>query len=244
MLILRGSPALSSSRSQKLLHELTAEGVPLRGLTAHFVHLVDLSAPLSTEEHTVLERLLTYGPQVDAIALSGERRTRVVAPRPGTLSPWSSKASDIARICGLTTIRRIERVVAYELALDAGTPDAVVDRATARLHDRMTQAVFGTVEDCHVLFRHESPRPLAAVPVLTQGREALVAANASLGLALADDEIDYLVNAFRTLGRDPHDVELMMFAQANSEHCRHKIFNASWEIDGEARERSLLQLKS
>ncbi len=242
MLILRGSPALSSSRSQKLLHELTAEGVPLRGLTAHFVHLVDLSAPLSTEEHTVLERLLTYGPQVDAIALSGERRTRVVAPRPGTLSPWSSKASDIARICGLTTIRRIERVVAYELALDAGTPDAVVDRATARLHDRMTQAVFGTVEDCHVLFRHESPRPLAAVPVLTQGREALVAANASLGLALADDEIDYLVNAFRTLGRDPHDVELMMFAQANSEHCRHKIFNASWEIDGEARERSLFQM--
>ena len=242
MLILRGSPALSSSRSQKLLHELTAEGVPLRGLAAHFVHLVDLSAPLSTEEHAVLERLLTYGPQVDAIALSGERRTRVVAPRPGTLSPWSSKASDIARICGLTTIRRIERVVAYELALDAGTPDAVVDRATARLHDRMTQAVFGTVEDCHVLFRHESPRPLAAVPVLTQGREALVAANASLGLALADDEIDYLVNAFRTLGRDPHDVELMMFAQANSEHCRHKIFNASWEIDGEARERSLFQM--
>ncbi len=242
MLILRGSPALSSSRSQKLLHELTAEGVPLRGLTAHFVHLVDLSAPLSTEEHAVLERLLTYGPQVEAVSLSGERRTRVVAPRPGTLSPWSSKASDIARICGLTAIRRIERVVAYELAVDAGTPDAAVDRATGRLHDRMTQAVFGAVEDCQVLFRHESPRPLAAVPVLAQGREALVAANASLGLALAEDEIDYLVNAFRTLGRDPHDVELMMFAQANSEHCRHKIFNASWEIDGEARERSLFQM--
>ena len=145
MLILRGSPALSFSRSQKLLHELTAEGVPLRGLTAHFVHLVDLSAPLSTEEHAVLERLLTYGPQVEAVSLSGERRTRVVAPRPGTLSPWSSKASDIARICGLTAIRRIERVVAYELAVDAGTPDAAVDWATGRLHDRMTQAVFGAV---------------------------------------------------------------------------------------------------
>lgn len=242
MLILRGSPALSPSRSQKLLQELKAEGVPLRGLSGHFVHLVEVSASLSAEENTVLERLLTYGPQVASVPLAGETRTRVVAPRPGTLSPWSSKATDIARICGLAAIRRIERVIAYELAIEPGTPDATVDRVMARLHDRMTQAVFGAVAECQALFRHESPRPLTSVPVLAQGRNALVAANASLGLALAEDEIDYLVDAFRTLGRDPHDVELMMFAQANSEHCRHKIFNASWEIDGEARERSLFQM--
>ncbi|MBM3872177.1 MAG: phosphoribosylformylglycinamidine synthase [Verrucomicrobia bacterium] len=242
MLILRGSPALSSSRSHKLLQELKADGIPLLGLAGHFVHLVDASPAPSSPEHAVLERLLTYGPQVALTPLVGEVHPRVVAPRPGTLSPWSSKATDIARICGLASVRRIERVIAYDLAVAPGTPVTVIDRAMGKLHDRMTQAVFGAVAECEVLFRHESPRPLTAVPVLAQGRDALVAANATLGLALAEDEIDYLVNAFRTLGRDPHDVELMMFAQANSEHCRHKIFNASWEIDGEARERSLFQM--
>jgi phosphoribosylformylglycinamidine synthase len=133
-------------------------------------------------------------------------------------------------------------VIAY--TLDSAEPLTASQLAAARalLHDRMTQAVFEDLESCRVLFRHEAPRPMASVDVLARGRAALVEANASLGLALADDEIDYLVNAFRTLGRDPHDIELMMFAQANSEHCRHKIFNATWEIDGVALDRSLFQM--
>src|SRR5690606_11748469 len=112
----------------------------------------------------------------------------------------------------------------------------------AKIHDRMTQVVFDRVDDCAKLFHHEEPRPMISVPVLARGREALVEANASLGLALADDEIDYLVKNFTALGRDPNDIELMMFAQANSEHCRHKIFNATWDIDGSAKDKSLFQM--
>jgi len=240
MLILRGSPALSPFRCQKLLQDLTTAGVPVRRLGAEFVHLIETTHDLSPESHAVLEKLLTYGPHRDPVALQG--RLFVVAPRPGTLSPWSSKATDIARICGLTEVRRIERVTAFTLDLPADLPPAQLAATRARLHDRMTQAVFDDLTACEVLFRHETPRPLASVPVLTRGRDALVEANATLGLALAEDEIDYLVNAFRGLQRDPNDIELMMFAQANSEHCRHKIFNASWEIDGDPRDRSLFQM--
>ncbi|MSU48762.1 MAG: phosphoribosylformylglycinamidine synthase, partial [Opitutus sp.] len=175
---------------------------------------------------------------------------QVVAPRPGTISPWSSKATDIAHICGLTAVQRIERVIVYTLDLGDPMPrfpltaldPAQLQALRTRLHDRMTQVVFGDLAAGETLFRHEQPRAMASVPVLAAGRAALVAANAALGLALAEDEIDYLVNAFTALGRDPHDIELMMFAQANSEHCRHKIFNATWEIDGATRDRSLFQM--
>jgi phosphoribosylformylglycinamidine synthase len=240
MLILRGSPALSPSRCQKLLHDLSAAGVPVRAVGAVFVHLAEVRADLSAESRDLLDKLLTYGPRREPAPLTGH--TLVVAPRPGTLSPWSSKATDIARICGLTAVARIERVITY--TLDSAEPLTASQLAAARahLHDRMTQAVFDDLESCRVLFRHEAPRPMASVAVRARGRAALVEANASLGLALADDEIDYLVNAFRTLGRDPNDIELMMFAQANSEHCRHKIFNATWEIDGVALDRSLFQM--
>ncbi|MFO1451650.1 MAG: phosphoribosylformylglycinamidine synthase, partial [Opitutaceae bacterium] len=240
MLILRGSPALSPSRCQKLLHDLALAGVPVRGLGAEFVHLVEVREELRTEARDILGKLLTYGPRHEPAPLTG--RSLVVAPRPGTLSPWSSKATDIARICGLTAVARIERVIAYTLDSALPLSEPQVAAARAHLHDRMTQAVFDDLESCHILFRHEAPRPLASVPVLARGREALVEANSALGLALAEDEIDYLVSAFRTLGRDPNDIELMMFAQANSEHCRHKIFNATWEIDGVALDRSLFQM--
>src|SRR5690606_38445170 len=157
--------------------------------------------------------------------------------------PWSSKATDIAHICGLGRINRIERVLAYTIDVGAQPLSGEAETALrAKLHDRMTQAVFDSVDACSVLFRHEAPRPMTSVPVLAEGRAALVEANRTLGLALAEDEIDYLVNAFTTLGRDPNDVELMMFAQANSEHCRHKIFNATWDIDGERQEHSLFQM--
>ncbi|WP_221030372.1 phosphoribosylformylglycinamidine synthase [Actomonas aquatica] len=248
MLILRGSPALSPFRLQKLLDGLTAVGIPARAITADFVHVVEAEGELSPDQQGVLEKLLTYGPKRAPARLDG--LTQVVAPRPGTISPWSSKATDIAHICGLTAVKRIERVIAYTIAFDnAALPKPLSNLSACQLsalrgalHDRMTQAVFNRVEDCDALFRHESPKPLTSVPVLAEGRAALVRANTELGLALADDEIEYLAQAFRKLGRDPNDIELMMFAQANSEHCRHKIFNASWDIDGEAQAKSLFAM--
>ena len=244
MLILPGSPALSPFRLQKLLEDLVAAGLPVRALSADFVHVAEVSAALSAEQQLVLEKLLTYGPRRAATPVTG--LVQFVAPRPGTISPWSSKATDIAHICGLTSVQRIERVVAYTIDLGAAVPSTQHStfhpQLTAKLSDRMTQVVFSDLEACAALFRHEQPRAMQSVPVLAAGRAALVAANTSLGLALADDEIDYLVTAFTTLGRDPHDIELMMFAQANSEHCRHKIFNATWDIDGATRDHSLFQM--
>ena len=241
MLILRGSPALSEFRLSKLLQELTSAGLPIRALSADFFHVAELAGDLSDDQRAVLEKLLTYGPSRAAAPVQG--LVQVVAPRPGTISPWSSKATDIAHICGLIAVKRIERVVRFAVEPD-GVELSPAHRPllAGKLHDRMTQAVFGDLADCEALFRHEKPRPLASVPLLTQGRAALVEANRTLGLALAGDEIDYLVKAFTTLGRDPNDIELMMFAQANSEHCRHKIFNATWEIDGAPRDRSLFQM--
>ncbi len=267
MLILRGSSALSPFRLQKLLQDLIAAGLPARTVSAEFVHVVELDSDLTSAERTILDQLLTYGPNRAATTPTG--LLQVVAPRPGTISPWSSKATDIARLCGLTQVKRIERVIAYSvdfatddlvaadvrrlgqtptaqasLVTSAATwlSDAQLRSLTAKLHDRMTQVIFGDFDSLAALFRHESPRPMTSVPVLAQGRAALVAANTSLGLALADDEIDYLVRAFTTLQRDPNDIELMMFAQANSEHCRHKIFNATWDIDGKKQDLSLFQM--
>ena len=248
MLILRGSPALSSFRQQKLLEALVAAGLPVRALSAEFVHLVETSTELSPAEHSVLTQLLTYGPRRAAAPVNG--LVQIVAPRPGTISPWSSKATDIARLCGLPAVQRLERVIAYTIDLDVPAvafPLSALDPAQlqtlrVKLHDRMTESVLGDLDACAALFRHEQPRPMNTVPVLTAGRSALVVANQYLGLALADDEIDYLVDAFTTLGRDPNDIELMMFAQANSEHCRHKIFNATWTIDGEPQDQSLFQM--
>jgi len=248
MLILRGSPALSTFRLTKLQQDLAAAGLPVRSVAATFVHVVETERAPTAAEQATLEKLLTYGPSRKAAAIKG--LVQVVAPRPGTISPWSSKATDIARICGLMAVRRIERVIEYTFGLDGSVPPFPLSpleggqlrQLGGKIHDRMTQVVFGDLAACETLFHHETPRPLATVPVLAAGRSALVAANAALGLALADDEIDYLVKNFTALGRDPSDVELMMFAQANSEHCRHKIFNATWDIDGVAQDRSLFQM--
>ena len=164
-------------------------------------------------------------------------RLFLVLPRLGTISPWSSKATDIARNCGLAKIERIERGIAYYVA--GQFSDAEAQLIASALHDRMTQLVLGALEEASGLFSHAQPKALTVVDILGGGRDALARANVELGLALADDEIDYLVKSFSEMGRNPHDVELMMFAQANSEHCRHKIFNASWDIDGQAQEKSL-----
>jgi len=235
MLILRGAPALSAFRHGKLLAQLTEKVPAVSGLYAEFAHFAEVSDTLGSDEQQVLARLLKYGPSVPVQEPSG--RLFLVVPRFGTISPWSSKASDIAHNCGLSKIQRLERGIAYYVAGALSDADALA--VAAVLHDRMTQVVLERFEQAEGLFSHAQPRPLTAVDVLAGGRGALEKANVELGLALADDEIDYLVKAFNELGRNPHDIELMMFAQANSEHCRHKIFNASWDIDGQSQDKSL-----
>ncbi|KJU77526.1 phosphoribosylformylglycinamidine synthase [Ectopseudomonas oleovorans] len=235
MLILRGAPALSAFRHGKLLEQLTSKVPAVTGLYAEFAHFADVTGVLNADEEQVLARLLKYGPSVPVQEPSG--KLFLTIPRFGTISPWSSKASDIARNCGLAKVQRLERGIAYYVSGELSEADSAA--VAALLHDRMTQLVLSALEDAAALFSHAEPKPLTAVDVLGGGRAALEQANQDLGLALAEDEIDYLVKSFNDLGRNPHDIELMMFAQANSEHCRHKIFNASWDIDGESQDKSL-----
>ena len=232
VLTLPGAVALSPFRIEKLRATLAASG-SAPSIETRFMHFVALSAPLSAEEMRVLERLLTYG---TVPAKEPRGAMLLVLPRFGTVSPWSSKATDIAHNCGLANVVRIERGVAYYVQ---GAKNDAIERA---IHDRMTQTVVRDAADAHRLFAHATPQPLSTVDVLGGGKRALEAANGTMGLALAPDEIDYLVENFTKLGRNPTDVELMMFAQANSEHCRHKIFNASWTLDGQLQERSLFQM--
>jgi phosphoribosylformylglycinamidine synthase len=239
ILQLPGRNALSEFRLQKLLASLRSADTRITGVEAHFQHVVELDRPLEAEERARLERILTYGPRTKAGRATG--RLFFVVPRMGTISPWSSKATDIARNCGLTAVRRIERGVVYRVA-GAGQGAEDGRKVAAKLHDRMTETVLDRLDDAERLFHHVAPVPLDTVPVLAGGRDALVTADGELGLALSPDEIDYLLEAYRAEGRDPTDVELMMFAQANSEHCRHKIFNASWIIDGEAQTSSLFDM--
>ncbi|HEV7632118.1 MAG TPA: phosphoribosylformylglycinamidine synthase [Steroidobacteraceae bacterium] len=238
MLLLNGGPAHSAFRLAKLLELLRSLEPQVTTLQARYAHLVDLEKPLDPAGAALLRELLAYGPRYDADApMTGE--LLLVLPRPGTTSPWSSKATDIAHVCGLTSLRRIERGIEYRVAAAAPLPPARLQQLAALLHDRMTEAVFLTVEDAGRLFLREEPRPLCTVP---RDGASLSAANAVLGLALSADEIDYLAASFARLGRDPTDVELMMFAQANSEHCRHKIFNADFIVDGVPQAKSLFAM--
>jgi phosphoribosylformylglycinamidine synthase len=227
---LRGGVALSQFRLEKLLGAANDAGLPDFQINAEFWHLVECAEALSPEQESVLSRILSYGEPAPDRAPEGE--LFLVTPRLGTLSPWASKATDIARLCGLSTIRRIERATAFRVQssreLSAGERQTLV----ALLHDRMTETVLLSFDEAERLFAHVDPQPLTSVDILAGGRAALAEANGSLGLALSEDEIDYLVENFLRLQRNPTDVELMMFAQANSEHCRHKIFNASFVIDG------------
>ncbi|MEN3351958.1 MAG: phosphoribosylformylglycinamidine synthase, partial [Betaproteobacteria bacterium] len=228
---LRGRAALSSFRLNKL-HLALSPVLPDVQVTAEFWHFVQARRPLDRDELQRLEGLLTYGPK----SLPAEERGTLllVAPRVGTISPWSSKATDIAHHCALEDIERIERGIAFWAA--HRTDDTLrEDERRALLphiHDRMTETVFAAFDDVAQLFRQFDPQPLRTVDVLGGGIAELVRANREMGLALSDDEIAYLAENFMRMGRNPTDVELMMFAQANSEHCRHKIFNADWVIDG------------
>ncbi len=231
LLLFDGPPALSRFRLDKMRARLGLGDGPLY---AEYLHLVAVTAPLSVEERARCESLLRYGPRTGHPSKAGERVATVV-PRAGTISPWSSKATDIFRLCDLGKVTRVERAVRW-----------FMDREAARgldlspLFDRMTQRLVSE-HDLPSVFVEAPPRPLDIVP-LADGRPALTDANERLGLALSDDEIDYLLQAYRDLERDPTDAELMMFAQANSEHCRHKIFNARWRVDGHDQAESLFEM--
>jgi phosphoribosylformylglycinamidine synthase len=240
LLEIPGSPALSEFRLAKLASRLRALTPAVRGVDARFVHFVEASRALTPDERSILDRLLTYGPRMPG-GQGDAGELVLVVPRPGTISPWSSKATDIARVCGLEAVERIERGVAYRLTADRALERRELERAATALYDRMTESALQGTEQVAQLFTHAPPGKLARIP-LGGSRESLAEANGRLGLALSADEIDYLFDAFRTLGRDPTDVELMMFAQANSEHCRHKIFNARFVIDGRAEEKSLFAM--
>ncbi|MDD9942681.1 MAG: phosphoribosylformylglycinamidine synthase [Myxococcales bacterium] len=239
MLTLSGARAFSTARLATILGRIVRSNSHVTAVAARFVYLCDVERALDSSERTVLDALLAHGPaeEGDPAVLAGAT-AMYVFPRLGTISPWSSKATDIAHSCGLRCIRRIERGVAYSVAGE------VHDRAAllAELHDRMTETVLYDLTQAERLFEHAQPTIMTTIDVLGEGRSAIERANWSLGLALADDEIEYLVTAFSELGRNPNDVELMMFAQANSEHCRHKIFNADWVIDGQAQAHSLFAM--
>ncbi|WP_221800612.1 phosphoribosylformylglycinamidine synthase [Oceanobacter mangrovi] len=237
MLELRGAPALSEFRQTRILNKLQAAVPAVSGVYAEFVHFADLKAELAENELLVLERILRYGPKAERQDPAGE--LFLVIPRFGTISPWSSKATDIAHNCGLANVDRLERGIAYYVE---GVTAADREAVAAVLHDRMVETVLAGTAEAASLFSHAEPAPLTTVDILAGGRDALVEADKNLGLALADDEVDYLVDNYKILGRNPTDVELMMFAQANSEHCRHKIFNASWTIDGEDQDLSLFKM--
>jgi phosphoribosylformylglycinamidine synthase len=237
MLELAGQPALSDFRLEKLTHSLRKADGRVTGVEARYTYFIDLAAKLSAEHRERLEALLLSGESPGRLSKGASKL--YVVPRHGTISPWSSKATDIALACDLTAVRRIERGICYALKFGGRPSHDEVLQLSRLLFDRMTETVLESSGDARALFQAHEPAQIVTVPLLDAGRAALETANADLGLALSEDEIDYLVASYADLGRDPTDAELMMFAQANSEHCRHKIFNADWIIDGEPQDERL-----
>lgn len=238
MLELTGRAALSAFRQQRLLKKIQKLAPTVNNIVAEYVHFADLSgsqAELTEAELKRLQQILTYGSKSDGVAHQGNKI--LVIPRAGTISPWSSKATDIAHHCSLEKIKRLERGIAYYVQGDVSA-DELADTKVL-LHDRMTERVVDAKALPDDMFSQAAPAPVEFVDIQKGGKIELQAANESMGLALSEDEIDYLVDSFAELGRNPTDVELMMFAQANSEHCRHKIFNADWKIDGEVKGKTL-----
>ncbi|SAK57892.1 phosphoribosylformylglycinamidine synthase [Caballeronia arationis] len=244
-----GASALSDFRQARLLETLARIDPNIVGVRGQYLHFVNSAEPLTDEDTNRIHALMHYGAPFEDQKDRGNVATFMVVPRFGTVSPWASKATDIAHHCGLTQVRRIERGIEYTVVLKSGLlggkktlSDEARAQVAAALHDRMTENVAPSRDHALHLFDELPAKPLQTVDILGHGRGALEAANLELGLALADDEIDYLVDAFKSLERNPTDVELMMFAQANSEHCRHKIFNGEWTIDGEKQDISLFQM--
>lgn len=235
MEIIWGQSAHSKYRLNKLLTELKNR-VTIDSITSQYVYFVDIkeNKTLSQDDLNTLSILFNNSAEL----LDGKLNDNcyVVVPRLGTISPWSSKATDITKTCGVKSLNRVERGIVYFFK---GTQKVDADKIKSILHDKMMEQVFSDFNLLDGLFSHQSPAPYKTIDVMGQGKSALVKANSELGLALSNDEIDYLVDAFQSLNRNPVDAELMMFAQANSEHCRHKIFNADWNIDGQEKPYSL-----
>ena len=226
--------ALSPFRKKALIEKAKIAGYPLKSINAEFIHFIN-SDELSESEKDKLKELLKYGNEFKG---NRDGKLVLVIPRFGTISPWSSKATDITHNAGLSMVERVERGIAYYIQSDKNTDLSLV---ADLLHDRMTETVLNKISDAEELFAEDKPKQFKEID-LKVGRDALVKANIELGLALDNQEIDYLVEAYSKLKRNPSDVELMMFAQVNSEHCRHKIFNAEWTIDGQKQPKSLFKM--
>ena len=246
-LSLHGSPAISAFRLDKLHAALKNSAPSITNISSQFVHFVFSSSALNAAQTNTLEQILSYGGHAnDALganagAASGNAKKELflVIPRIGTISPWASRATDIANNCGLTNVLRIERGIAFYVETNGVLNSKENAVLKAHIHDRMTETVLSNLADAEKLYHHAQPKPFSSVDILQGGKAALEAANSEMGLALSPDEVDYLLENFTKIDRNPTDVELMMFAQANSEHCRHKIFNADWVIDGETQDISL-----
>lgn len=247
LIILRGNPALPSFRCNQLLDHFANLKLPIVNFSAHYEYYISLNNSISPDKEGWLAQLVKHdgfvgqSPEIS----TSKAITLKVIPRLGTLSPWSSKATGLIHNCGISAVSRIERGIRYTLQPSKGllstnsiTPEQL-EQIARLLHDRMTESVVDEGFDMQQLFRQSQAQPLKTINIIQEGASALMQANTDLGLALADDEVDYLLEAFNKLGRNPTDVELIMFAQANSEHCRHKIFNAQWVIDGTEKGKTL-----
>jgi len=240
MLALAGVPALSAFRIERLLVKLGGVLPSLRGIEVHFHHFVDLERTPTAAEVSVIGRLLDHQP--DSPDPGGTGQVLLSVPRPGTISPWSSKATDIAHVCGLAVVRRIERGRVWRIEADPALSPGDMALLARALHDPMTESMLTDLADAVRLFESHEPKPHSCIVLGDDPAASLARANEELALALSEGEIAYLADAYARIGRDPTDVEVMMFAQANSEHCRHKIFNADWVIDGSPQSRSLFAM--
>lgn len=239
MLKFRGANALTDFRRNYLLKLLKQRVPAVVDIQAEYVHFVDVHKELTAKQILTLKKLLDYGHH---LSKRPKGKLLLVTPRFGTISPWSSKATDIVHNCGLSGITRVERATAFYISSKSQLTNTQLANIGELLHDRMTQAVVNSESKAKHLFEQANPRPYKIINLIGRGVDALNEANEKLGLALANDEVDYLVQSFMGMKRNPTDVELMMFAQANSEHCRHKIFNAEWVIDGKKQDSSLFQM--
>ncbi len=246
MLTFYGSPAFSDFRLKKYLRNIQKICPQINSISSHFIHFSECTSSLNQHENQQLEEILSYektfdreNPEIDHAG-----QTLLVIPRSGTISPWSSKSTDIAKNAGLKKIKRLERGVQWYFRTENNQPidDQTLLQIAPLIHDQMTETVLTDPDQAHHLFDQTEPGLIVHVDMIKNGRSALSVANTEMGLALSEDEIDYLFENFTELGRNPTDVELMMFAQANSEHCRHKIFNADWTIDSEKQDRSLFSM--
>ncbi len=240
MIRLNGKPVFSQFRLDRLVRRAREIVPDVTRVTTTYCYFVDAEPRLTTEQRDLVGTLIDEAPE----SAPGEPAPLLVVPRPGTIPPWSSKALDILHLCGLTNVRAIfrGRLFQFRYSNDQPASEHDVGQLSGLVHDRMTETVMTGFDDADVLFRRTEPAALETVDVINGGTQALITANRDKGLALSADEIDYLVDSYRALGRNPTDIELMMFAQANSEHCRHKIFNADWIVDGVARDKSLFAM--